>query len=67
MMVETLFLGTFNVADIFWYGQFYGQFPRPHDLLFALTCTVNCGTLYKQVCAFPNHVQSIEYTTGVLQ
>jgi hypothetical protein len=26
---------------------------------FALTCTVNCGTLYRQVCAFPNHVQSI--------
>ncbi|KAM9534843.1 uncharacterized protein ACWYII_039650 [Salvelinus alpinus] len=27
----------------------------------------NCGTLRKQVCAFPNHVQSIELTTGVLQ
>jgi hypothetical protein len=25
----------------------------------ALTCTVNCGTLYRQVFAFPNHVQSI--------
>uniref|UniRef100_A0A8C7SK17 Uncharacterized protein n=1 Tax=Oncorhynchus mykiss TaxID=8022 RepID=A0A8C7SK17_ONCMY len=31
-------------------------------LVFALTCTVNCGTLYRQVCAFPNHVQSIECT-----
>ncbi|KAK6327106.1 hypothetical protein J4Q44_G00027510, partial [Coregonus suidteri] len=40
-------------------------FPRsvPHSLVFALTCTVNCGTLYRQVCAFPNHVQSIEFTT----
>jgi hypothetical protein len=36
---------------------------RPHGLVFALTCTVNCG----QVCAFPNHVQSIEFTTGGLQ
>ena len=45
----------------------YGQFLRPHGLVFALTCTVNCGTLYRQVCAFPNHVQSIEFTTGGLQ
>ena len=29
--------------------------------------TVNCGTLYRQVCAFPNHVQSIEFTTSGLQ
>jgi hypothetical protein len=26
-------------------------------------CSVNCETLYRQVCAFPNHVQSIEFTT----
>ena len=32
----------------------------PHALVFALTCTVNCGTLSRHVCAFPNHVQSIE-------
>ena len=38
---------------------FYGQFLRPHGLVFSLTCTVNCGTLYRQVCAFPYHVQSI--------
>ena len=31
---------------------------------FALTCTVKCGMLYREVCAFPNHVQSIEFTTG---
>ena len=36
-------------------------------LVFFLTCTVNCGTLYRQVCAFTNHVQSIEFTTGGLQ
>ena len=32
-----------------------------------LLCTVNCGTFYTQVCAFPNHVQSIEFRTGGLQ
>ena len=45
----------------------YGQLRRPHDLNFALTCTVNGGTLYRQVCDFPNHVQSLEFTTGGLQ
>ena len=30
-------------------------------------CSVNCGTLSRQVCAFPNHVQSIDFTTGGLQ
>ena len=34
---------------------------------YALTFTVNCGTLYGQVCAFPNDVQSFEFTTGGLQ
>ena len=29
--------------------EFYGQFLRPHGLDFALTCTVNCGTLYRHV------------------
>ena len=48
-------------------SDLYRQFLRPHGLVFALTCTVNCGTLYRQVCAFPNHVQSIEFTTGGLQ
>jgi hypothetical protein len=47
--------------------ELYGQFLWPHGLVFALTCTVNHGTLYRQVCAFPNHVQSIEFTTGGLQ
>jgi hypothetical protein len=30
-----------------------------------LTSNFNC--VYLQVCAFPNHVQSIEFTTGGLQ
>ena len=38
--------------------------PSPHGLVFALICTVSCETLYRQVCAFPNHVQSIQFTTG---
>jgi hypothetical protein len=45
----------------------YRQFLQPRRLFFPLTCTVNCGTLYRQVCAFPNHVQSIEFTTGGIQ
>ena len=48
-------------------SELYGQLLRPHDLVFALTCIVNCGTLYRQVCVFPNHAQSIEFTTGGLQ
>ena len=78
MMEATVFLGTFNAAYIFCYpspdlcldtilSEPYRQFLRPHGLVFALTCTVNCGTLYRQVCAFPNHVQSTEFTTGGLK
>ena len=79
MMEATVFLGTLNGADIFLVPfhrsvprhnpvlEFYGQLIWPHCLVFALTCTVNSGTLYRQVCAFPNHVQSIELTTGGLQ
>jgi hypothetical protein len=44
-----------------------GQFLWPHVLVFALMCTVNCGTLYRHVCAFPNHVLPIEFTTGGLK
>lgn len=47
--------------------ELYRQFLRRHGLVFALMCTVNCGTLYRQMCAFPNHVQSIEFTTGGLK
>ena len=64
MMESTVFLETFNAADIFLVpfprsvprhnpvSELYGQFLRPHGLVFALTCTANCGTLYRQVCAF---------------
>ena len=48
-------------------SELYVEFLQPHGLVFALTCTVNCGTLYRQVCAFPNHVQSIACTIGGLQ
>ena len=40
-------------------SELYGQFHQPHGFVFTLTCTVNCGTLYRQVCAFPNHIQSM--------
>lgn len=33
----------------------------------ALMCTAYCQTLYRQVCALPNHVQSTEFTTDGLQ
>ena len=48
-------------------SELYVQFRQPHGLVFALTCTVNCGTLYRQVCGFTNNVQSIEFTIGGLQ
>ena len=80
MMEATVCLGNFNAAEFVWYpsldmclsihnpvSELYGQFLRPHGLYFALTCTVNCGRLYRQVCAVQNHVQSIEFTTAGLQ
>ena len=33
-------------------SELYAQFLRPHGLVFALTCTANCGILYRQVCTF---------------
>ena len=60
-------LGIFLVPRHNLVSELHGQFLQPHGLVFVLTCTVNWGTLYRQVCAFPNHVQSIEFTTGGLQ
>ena len=70
IMEAIVLLGTFNAAfprsvprpnPV---SELWGQFLRPHGLVFfALTCIVSCETLYRQVCAFPNHVQSIEFTT----
>ena len=34
-------------------SDLYGQFLRTHCLVFALTCTVNWGTLNRQACACP--------------
>ena len=71
IMEATVFLGTFNAAEMFLYTQpvseLYRQFLRSHGLIFALTCNVNCGTLYRQVFVFPHHVQSNQFTTGGLQ
>ena len=79
MMETTVLLGTFNCAELFWYPSpdlcldtilSRSSTDNSFDIMawfFALTCTVNCGTLYRQVHAFPNHVQSIEFTTGGLQ
>ena len=39
------------------------QFIRHHGLAFALIYIVSYETLYRQVCAFPNHVQLIGFTT----
>ena len=72
-----MFLGTFNAAEMFWYHSrdLYldlilsrSSMDNSFNLMaWILLCTVNCGTLYRQVCAFPNHVKSIEFTTGGLQ
>jgi hypothetical protein len=67
MMEATVFFGSFNGADILVpfprsvprhnpVSELYGQFLQPHGLVFALTCTVNCGTLYRQVCVFSNQL-----------
>jgi hypothetical protein len=34
------------------FSVLYEQCYRPHGLVFALTCTVKCETLYQQVCVF---------------
>jgi hypothetical protein len=34
------------------------------NMVLALTCTVNCGTLYRQNPPLTDHVHSIEFTTG---
>ena len=79
MTEATLFLGTFNPAEMFWYPSPELSLDkilpwRSTDNSFDLMAwflfwqgTVNYGILYRQVCAFLNHVQSIEFTTGRLQ
>jgi hypothetical protein len=77
MMVTTLLLGTFNTLENVLYPspdmshhnsilEIYRQVLGLHDIVYALTCTVNNGTLYIQVCFFLNRVQAIELATGGL-
>ncbi len=54
-------------ASIYAVSEVYRQFLRLHGLVCALTCTVNCGTLYKQVLTFQINLQSTKFTTGELQ
>jgi hypothetical protein len=61
-MEVTVFLGAFNTAGMFWYpfprtvprhnpvSELYGENLWPHGMVFALTFTVNYGTLYRCVC-----------------
>ena len=83
MMAAPVFLGDLQCCihvlvpfprSVPWHNpvsELYGQFLWPHGLVFALTCTVNCGTFYIDrcvcVCAFPNNAQSIYFNTGGLQ
>ena len=63
----TVYLGTFNAAEMFWNASVPQHNPvsgvlRTIPSTSWLTCTVNCRTFYRQVCAFSNHVKSIEFT-----
>ena len=59
-MEATVFWGTFNAAEMFWY-------PSPELIVLFPDMHCQLWDLCRQVCAFPNHVQSIEFTTGGLQ
>ena len=45
------------------YKSYLQEFLGLHGLVFVLTCSVNCGALYTQVCAFLNYVQSIKFAS----
>lgn len=48
--------------------RMYKQFLGLYSLLCALIWTIHYDCIYyRQTCAFPNHVQSTEFTTGGLQ
>ncbi|CDQ90590.1 unnamed protein product [Oncorhynchus mykiss] len=63
----TVFLETFNAADIFWYAS--PDLCR--DAILSRNTTDNsfdlCSDVHCQLWAFPNHVQSIEFTTSGIQ
>ena len=55
MMEATVFLGTFNATEMFWYPYSDTILCRSStDNSFDIMAWIN-----RQVCAFPNHVQSI--------
>ena len=66
----TVLLGTLKALEIVVYprhylcqnfmAEVYRKFLGLHDLVFVLTCSVNSGTLYAQVC-----VQSIKFATPI--
>jgi hypothetical protein len=63
-----VFLRTFNAAEMFWYpspdqSSTDNSFD-PNGFVFALSTV---GPYIDRCVAFPNHVQSIEFTTGGLQ
>ncbi|MEQ2248003.1 hypothetical protein ILYODFUR_014870 [Ilyodon furcidens] len=78
MMEATVIIRTFKAAEIFQYAfpdlclkTILSQRFTDSSFDFmlrvcVLTRIVNCGTLYKQVFAFLNHVQSTEFTSGGL-
>lgn len=47
--------------------EVYTELLGLHGLVYALTCSVNCGTLFTQVCTFLNYVSLIQFATGRLQ
>ena len=70
-----MLFGTFNAAEMFLYSSpdlclntILSQRSTDNSFDFMVSAlTVNSGTLYRQVCAFPNHVQSISFIAGGLQ
>ena len=78
MLEATVLLGTFNAVDIFWYPSLYlfldtilsrSSMGNSFNLTtwFLLWLALSTVGLYMDKCAFPSHVQSIEFTTGGLQ
>jgi hypothetical protein len=78
MMEATVFLGTFIAAEHFWNPSLdlclntilsRSSTDNSFDLMawFLLSHALSTVGPYRQVCAFPNHVQSIAFTAGGLQ
>ena len=78
MMETNVFLGTFNATDIVSYPSpdlcleqsclgTLRTIPLTSWLGFCSDLHLSTVGPYRQVCAFPNHVQAIEFITGGLQ